>query len=99
MIWLAQYLCPDRHCVIGMAYDPDNHSREAIEQMLDSVFTVGAVNRWCGLCGSKKLAVEHAATPFRTMDEAEPVLEKEQGKQMATRAAANAVRRWQARNN
>lgn len=85
MICICQLLCPNRHCIIGVAYDVDKTSPQDAERGLYAMFEEAVkfyhVNRWCELCKSGKFHCEHGFTRFHTLDEAEPVLrqlEKEQ---------------------
>jgi hypothetical protein len=73
MIWITQWLCPQRHCSIALAWDDLLTTAEAIEAQGESFYTSGAINRTCGICGGE-LHVEHGRTVFKTMDEAMPSL-------------------------
>ena len=73
MIWIAQWLCPSRHCAIAVAWDDQETTAKNAEQQGEGAFTQGILNRWCGICGGS-LYVEHGRTAFKTMEEALPHL-------------------------
>lgn len=89
MIHLIQYLCPSRHCIAGIAYNPTDLPEEdamaGFRQLVDEAVARHELNPWCGLCGSHELKYEDAITTFRTLEEARPVIEQLQAEQMATR--------------
>lgn len=73
MIWITQWLCPQRHCSIGFAWDDTETTPEEAEKKGEEIYKSGAINRYCGICGGE-LHVEHGETAFKTMEEASPVL-------------------------
>lgn len=93
-VWIAQCLCPQRHCIMaaaGEAADADaadqtvgTELREQVAALLQS----GAVNPWCGLCRSpvESWHYELGRTPFRSLAEAMPALRQEEEKQRLTAA-------------
>jgi hypothetical protein len=77
---IVQLLCPERHCIIATYYEsPDG---EAIPEMTDRLremfadFLKAGANPWCGICNSRNLHPEDAASIFATMAEAKPFIEK-----------------------
>jgi len=72
MIWITQWLCPRRHCVIAVAWDDQELTAEEAERRGEQAFTQG-INRWCGICGDS-LHVEHGRTKFNTMEKALPYI-------------------------
>lgn len=74
MIWLTQWLCPNRHCAIAVAWDDQEMTTEEAERRGEQAFTQG-INRWCGICGGS-LHVEHGRTRFETTAEALPHLRR-----------------------
>jgi len=90
MIHVIQCLCPDRHCIFGMAYDPADISpeeamqgfREVVQAALDRQLA----NPHCGICGSTAWQYEDRATKFKTIEEARPVLEESERAQAIARA-------------
>jgi len=91
MIWITQWLCPQRHCSIGLAWDDTVTSAQAIESRGEEIYKSGFIDRYCLLC-SGQLQVEHGRTAFRTMEEALPSLIAHQ------QANENARRILQSRN-
>ncbi len=79
MIWLTQWLCPDRHCSIALAWDDAVETAEEVVAKGESLYQSGIFNPWCGICGHVGLHVEHGETRFRSMEEAmTPLLEAQQ---------------------
>lgn len=74
MIYLTQWLCADRHCSIGFAWDDQVDSKDAMVKRGEALYRT-VVNRWCGLCGGE-LHPEHRRTPFTTMEAVMPLLEE-----------------------
>jgi hypothetical protein len=94
---IVQMLCPERHCIVGNAYQsPDGEPIEEMRSRLLEFFrglcAHGAEDR-CGICHSRKYTIEDAPTRFQTMDEAIPYLADNAAQQKATceffRAARN----------
>ena len=75
MIWITQWLCPNRHCAIAVAWDDQKTTSEEVEYQGEQTFTQHVLNRWCGICGGS-LQLEHGRTKFNTMDEALPHIKK-----------------------
>jgi hypothetical protein len=69
MIHIIQCLCPDRHCIYGMAYDSaDFKPGEAMigfREMVQAAFDKKLFNPWCGICGSTVLSYEDCSTRAR----------------------------------
>jgi hypothetical protein len=72
MIFITQYLCPKRHCILAAAHEKAECA-DAVEKIKAAV-AVLKLNPWCGICGSTELGFETRATCFTTMEEAAPVL-------------------------
>jgi hypothetical protein len=81
-IFLVQYLCPERHCIMAVAYEEDRGSfEEAKGQIRLGMRAIGA-NPWCGICGSRDLSFEEGLTPFASIEEAmTPLLSGERDQQ------------------
>ena len=81
MIWLTQWLCPLRHCAIGLLWDDATNDHAGVVAAGEALFQKATViQRHCGICGGG-LRPEHGRTRFATIEEGEPVvrlLEKEQ---------------------
>jgi hypothetical protein len=77
---IVQMLCPSRHCIVATFYEsPDGEPIPEIADRLRVQFaewvTAGA-NPWCGLCNSRNLHVEDAASKWATIAEAKPFIEQ-----------------------
>jgi hypothetical protein len=91
-VWIAQCLCPDRHCIVALAGEAAGFEeakrlvraplRRTVAQLLHS----GALNGWCAICGAKRPSwrFEVARTRYTSMEEAEPDLAEEQAKNLLT---------------
>lgn len=85
MIWITQWLCPSRHCSIGLAWDDTlDDTQQSIETAGAAMFVLMGINNWCGICGGA-LTAEHGRTRFRTMEDAAPALAALQEAQLGTR--------------
>lgn len=85
-LWLAQLLCPKRHCILGLAYDSEETTPEAIEAKLTlTMHALKVVNPWCGICGSRDLHVEHGKLKTDDWDEANAMLRAAEQANLATR--------------
>ncbi|MEA3211301.1 MAG: hypothetical protein QOE70_4358 [Chthoniobacter sp.] len=86
-VHVVQLLCPQRHCVLGAAYEDDAQTFEGACAMIEAQFKAKAFNRWCELCQSRELTYEDKATQWATMQEAAPALMAAQIANLATRRA------------
>lgn len=103
MIHIVQCLCPDRHCIMAVAYDDAVTDGEEAQRKLQGVIKQavdagGVINPWCGICQSRDFYYEDGVTRFRTMEEAMPALEQGQRDQLASRALINEAKKGAARN-
>jgi hypothetical protein len=97
-IRLIQYLCPERHCIVGMAYDARERTAEDALNLLKNSLAEAGLNPWCGICGSRNLWFEDAATKFVSLEEALPRLKEEEAKQILSRALIENLRAMARRN-
>lgn len=74
MIRITQWLCPMRHCIIALAWDPKRTTEAEMVERGEGYFQSGAVLRKCGICGSDIIRHETGVTKFATMQEAHPHL-------------------------
>lgn len=92
MIWLTQLMCPQRHCLTAVAWDEHKQSAPTVEALLHEGFRdvvgKGQLNPYCGLCRSETLHCESRATPWTTMEEALPHLQRAEQEQLLVAAAA-----------
>jgi hypothetical protein len=84
-LWLAQVLCPTRHAICALAYDREETPAAEIERRLRGAFAPGALNPWCGLCGSRELHIEHGKLFTDDWTVAETALRAGEQAQRATR--------------
>lgn len=92
-VWIAQAMCPRRHCILAAAAVCLDHvAAAALAEMLrarvDELLAGKQFNSWCALCEARRPSwtFEPKPTPFRTLEEAAPALDFLQASQMATRA-------------
>ena len=78
-VWIAQLLCPERHCILAAVgeYDTAEEAeglRPDLEKMFEGLLASRSIKPICALCGSAHFHIEIARTTFRTMAEAKPAL-------------------------
>ena len=78
-VYLAQLLCPERHCIVANArFCSTPQDVESLASELRAAFAAGIKNKlwnpWCGLCRCMALHVETGRTAYATMKEAAPAL-------------------------
>jgi len=71
VIRLVQWLCPQRHCIVAVAYDPEHQDHDAAIAQMESFVAAANVLPHCGLCGSKSLFYDDQPTKFETMQQAQ----------------------------
>lgn len=93
MIYLAQLLCPQRHCIFATVLEyqdnavPDpNANKQALDKLANDLFTYCGVNRRCGICGATVLNWEQARTKFKNKEEALEAMKPGQDEQLVTKA-------------
>jgi len=87
MIWIAQCLCPQRHCLLAVA--TDEGPVEGVRLCASGVrglLLFRELNPWCGLCGAPAdtWTYEAGETAFNTMEEARPELGRLQAENQRT---------------
>jgi hypothetical protein len=87
MVRIVQLLCPERHCLLAVAYEEGVGSFVEARDALQAMVSKGPFNNWCALCGSRDLHFEEGVTKFQTLEEAGPSL----GATMAENAMARAA--------
>jgi hypothetical protein len=93
-VWIAQCLCPQRHCICATAGVAESQSEaEAVilgelQEKLAGLIRDGISNPWCGFCGATQAAwrYEVGRTEWRTLEAALPTLREMEAEQ-AVRAA------------
>jgi hypothetical protein len=90
-VYLVQYLCPQRHCILAVAYEEGSGSFEESQGQIRLAMQAAGVNPWCGICGSRELHFEEGRTPFQSLEEAmNPLLSGEKA-QAESRQALDAL--------
>ena len=84
MIWITQWLCPNRHANIALAWDDQTTTAQQVEEEGEALYNKEVFNRWCGICHGE-LHVEHGRTKYKTMEEAEPALKEVEQLNLAAR--------------
>jgi hypothetical protein len=91
-VWIAQCLCPQRHCILAAAGQAQTKRKaeevvmallkERIAEMIKSA----AVNPWCGICyaPAESWHYEVGRTPFARMQDAMGDLERTEAANIAT---------------
>jgi hypothetical protein len=89
MVHVMQLLCQRRHCIVAISYDDREMHREGAETALQSL--VAKVKPGpCAICGLSEFHIEDGTTPFETLDEARPELERLEALQFLSRQAIRA---------
>jgi hypothetical protein len=100
-VWIAQCLCPQRHCIMAGADEAKSgaeaeqkvmrYLRETVEEWLAR----GTINPWCGLCGApqESWTFELGRTRWATLEEALPEMRKSEAEQAATSAVWGDIHR------
>jgi hypothetical protein len=95
LIWIAQILCPDRHCIQAAAFDdaqtPLIWAQAELIATAEHRVRDGAICRECVICGSAAWRIEVGRTRFATMDAARPEIERLERENDATRRFFAAV--------
>src|SRR6185295_20263934 len=89
-IHLIQLLCPDRHCILAVAYDDQlttyAKTQKTFSETVASLLERRALNSFCGLCRSTEWHYEDGKTSFNSMAQAETILMKAEADQRASAA-------------
>ncbi len=87
-VYLIQCLCPNRHAIMGIAYEaggPSNERLAAFKLVVAQLIEEKTINPWCELCHSRDWHYETGKTRYRTLAEAEIPLRANEAAQAATR--------------
>lgn len=93
-VWIAQCLCPQRHCILAAAHEADGEAEaraiilSPLREQIDGLLKIHAINPWCGICRSPvdTWTYEIGRTRWATMAEAAPEIRKSEAEQVATGA-------------
>ena len=92
---ILQLLCPQRHCMLAVAYETDSGEADPDKpaELERRMAAMGLEARPpCGICHSRKFHLEDHPTRFETMAEAKPVLEAVAEAQRMTAAFLKAAK-------
>ena len=84
-LWLAQYLCPNRHAIGAVPYDRLTQAAAEIEETGRAALVAAGIELRCVLCGSRELQWEHRRLAFTNWDEALQALRACEHDQLLTR--------------
>lgn len=96
-ILITQCLCPERHCILAVAFDdevtPTSTAEKQLREMIDELVASGTLKKECAICRRERpLHLETGATKFKSLAEAEPILRQLARRQEATREFLRAAR-------
>jgi hypothetical protein len=100
MVYIAQLLCPQGHCLLAAADDcASDADAERLKRILSERFLglvkEGVAKPACRICGSEEASLELARTGFHTMAEALPYLKESERNQQASASLVEAWRKAQ----
>lgn len=89
MIYVIQCLCPNRHAIFAVAYDPKDIAHDVVmagfQAQIEGWIADKTINPWCGICESRVWTYEQRRTKYDTIEEAKPELRKLEVEQLFTR--------------
>jgi len=79
-VYIAQVLCPDRHCILAAAMECETQEeidqfKAEFEKQFSGLIAGKHIDPWCGICQSRHLRAEMKKTKFATLEEANPHIE------------------------
>ena len=93
-VYIIQCLCPNRHAIYGIAYEPEQLSHDVamtgFQQLIADWIANKYMNPWCGICESRVWTYEQKPTKYQTMEEAKPELKRLELEQMLSRMQIDA---------
>jgi hypothetical protein len=96
-VWIAQAICPWRHCLCTVAFDEAHVSKEEgsrqVLTYLEAEITAGRLHLRCEICNSTTIKVELGRTRFASIAEAIPAIRANQQHQKETRQRVEHARR------
>ncbi len=101
LVWIAQCLCPERHCIMAAATtaETEREARDAVlrplRNAINQVLAIGAMNPWCALCGAEqpKWTFELGVTAWSNLEEANKELRRAEAEQLALGAIFGDIHR------
>ena len=95
-IHIIQLLCPQRHCIMAVAYDtsemPDDVALAMMQTHIEDLEAKKVIKHECGICLSTDLQYETRRTKFKTKEEAEPALRQQEFDQLWSRMKIELIR-------
>lgn len=89
MVHIVQCLCPKRHAILAMAYEPPHPDPTgALKKTVEAFIEAKAINPYCGICFSREFSYEDAESKFETLKEAEIPLAQSMAAQFEAQAWA-----------
>lgn len=93
-VWIAQCLCPDRHCIVATAGEAEDEVLarsiilSALRYSVGDMLRQKTINPWCALCGAEHTTwrYEVGRTSFQKMEEALPKIREIEEAQAVTNA-------------
>jgi hypothetical protein len=94
-VWIAQCLCPHRHCIAAVVGEADSQAEAEneligkLKEGIDQLMAPGAGgNPWCGICGAERETWhnEVGRTRWRSMADAGGPIRDNQIRQLLTSA-------------
>ena len=80
MIWLTQMKCPNGHTVVASPWDDTAYTLAQMERdiqaTIDGLCAKGVMNPVCNLCTATTFHFETKKLPFKTVEEAMPLLQE-----------------------
>jgi hypothetical protein len=100
MIYIIQCLCPQRHAIMAVSYDPEELPHDVamatFQSSIEEWVRKEVIDPWCGICHSREWHYEPAKTKYKTMEEAAVELSKIE---TANRASRRIVDQLKAERN
>ena len=96
-IHLIQCLCPERHAIMAVMYDPERISAEGalagFQQVVELALQQKVIRQRCEICKRDvEFHYEDAVTKFNSIEEAAPLARQIEAQQLATRRFFDAAR-------
>lgn len=89
-IYIIQCLCPNRHAIFAVTYDPADMPHDVamatFQSTVEKLIAEKAIDPWCGICKSRDWTYEQRRTKYATMEEAKPEMMQLEWEQILTRA-------------
>jgi len=95
-VHITQCLCPQRHCMLAMAWEEPHmtpkKAESTLQEIIDGGVARGLLRKCCGVCGSSELRCEDGLTQFDSLEEAEGEIVRLQAENLKTRRMLDALK-------